>query len=217
MYTVSEENYIKSIYHLQQGNKSVLTNDLANALQTKPASVTDMLKKLQAKKLLDYEKYYGVKLTGTGKKLALAIIRRHRLWEFFLVEHLKFGWDEVHEIAEQLEHVQSLALTDKLDAYMNFPRFDPHGDPIPDNTGKMEVQPLVGLVQVKPGQKAIIAAIGEQSSDLFEMMKHKRMAIGTELVVVQTFAYDKSLELDIEGRHETVSRMLAGNIYVKEI
>lgn len=218
MFTVSEENYIKGIYHLQQHNKSVTTNELAESLQTKPASVTDMLKKLQAKKLLEYERYYGVKLTAEGKKLALSVIRRHRLWEYFLVNHLEFGWDEVHEIAEQLEHVQSLQLADKLDAFMGFPRFDPHGDPIPDSKGRMEVQPQINLLQLPVGQQAEICAVGSQQTSLLEMLRSKQLHIGTRLEVKQRFSFDNSLEIKI-GRQAAfnISELLARHLFVKTI
>src|ERR1043166_5061225 len=136
-YSASKENYIKAIYHLQQDQSSVSTNALAQALQTKAASVTDMLKKLKTQKLLQYEKYKGVKLTNEGRRVAIHIIRKHRLWEFFLVHKLGFGWEEVHEIAEELEHITSKKLIDRLEEYLDFPQADPHGDPIPDGQGRM--------------------------------------------------------------------------------
>ena len=136
-YTISEENYIKTIFHLQKEASQVSTTELAGALQTKPASITDMMKKLKQKKLINYKPYYGFRLSAEGKRVALGIIRRHRLWEFFLAEKLDFKWDEVHDIAEQLEHVSSKKLTDKLDAFLGYPKFDPHGDPIPDQFGNM--------------------------------------------------------------------------------
>ena len=216
MYTVSEENYIKSIYHLQQHARNVTTNELADRLNTKPASVTDMLKKLQAKKLLDYEKYYGVKLTPEGKKLALDVIRRHRLWENFLVNHLKFGWDEVHEIAEQLEHVQSVSLTDKLDAFMDFPRFDPHGDPIPDSKGKMEILHQVNLMQLPVGQLAEISAVGSQHSELLEMLRLKNLQIGSTVKVMQRYSFDQSVEVEINKQpSQSLSVQLAKQLFVK--
>jgi DtxR family Mn-dependent transcriptional regulator len=216
MYTVAEENYIKSIFHLQQHAKNVTTNQLADRLQTKPASVTDMLKKLQAKKLLQYEKYYGVRLTTDGRKLALDVIRRHRLWENFLVHHLHFGWDEVHEIAEQLEHVQSPLLTDKLDAFMDFPRFDPHGDPIPDNKGKMETIKQVSLLQLPVGEQAEICAVGSQQSSLLEMLKNKDLQMGSKVKVTQRYAFDRSVELIINGRKpQSISEQLARQLFVK--
>ncbi len=134
-YTETEENYIKGIVHLQKQTAQVSTQDVSGSLQTAPASVTDMLKKLKAKKLLNYKPYHGFRLSAEGNRVALGIIRRHRLWEFFLADKLDFQWDEVHEVAEQLEHVSSLKLIEKLDAYLGYPKLDPHGDPIPDHNG----------------------------------------------------------------------------------
>src|SRR6187399_1233365 len=128
MLSLTEENYLKAIYHLSDGgSKAVLTNELAEAMNTKAASVTDMIKKLSQKQLITYEKYYGVNVTGTGKAEALQVIRKHRLWETFLVQKLAFSWDEVHEVAEQLEHIHSIPLIDKLDEFLGFPKTDPHG------------------------------------------------------------------------------------------
>jgi DtxR family Mn-dependent transcriptional regulator len=134
-YTETEENYIKAIFHLQKQTAQVSTQELSGSLQTKPASVTDMLKKLKTKRLINYKPYHGFRLSAEGNRVALGIIRRHRLWEFFLSEKLDFNWDEVHEVAEQLEHVSSQKLIEKLDAYLGFPKLDPHGDPIPDQDG----------------------------------------------------------------------------------
>ena len=216
MYTVSEENYIKSIYHLQQNARNVSTNELAERLRTKPASVTDMLKKLKGKNLLDYEKYYGVKLTPEGRKLALEVIRRHRLWENFLVNHLQFNWDEVHDIAEQLEHVQSSMLADKLDAYMDFPRFDPHGDPIPDSKGKMETMNQVNLLQLPVGQVAEICAVGSQQTELLEMLRNKKLQMGTTVSITRRYSFDNSVELIINKQApQSISGQLAGQLFVK--
>lgn len=216
MFSVSEENYIKGIYHLQQHNRNVTTNELAESMKTKPASVTDMLKKLKAKSLLDYERYYGVKLTPEGRKLALSVIRRHRLWEVFLVSHLKFGWDEVHEIAEQLEHVQSHKLTDKLDEFMGFPRFDPHGDPIPDQKGRMETQQQVNLLLFPLNKPAEICAVTDQSNELLEMLRLKKLQIGVRLEVRQRFRFDNSIELSMEGQPLfSISEQLARHLFVK--
>jgi DtxR family Mn-dependent transcriptional regulator len=218
MFTVSEENYIKAIFHLQQHARNVTTNELAERLQTKPASVTDMLKKLKAKKLLEYERYYGVKLTAEGKKLALEIVRRHRLWEYFLVNHLEFGWDEVHEIAEQLEHVQSNALANKLDAFMNFPRFDPHGDPIPDSKGKLHQQQQVNLLQLPVGETAVICAVGSQQSELLEMLRLKNLQMGTSIRLLQRFSFDNSVEISIKGQAAfSISEQLAKELFVKTV
>jgi DtxR family transcriptional regulator, Mn-dependent transcriptional regulator len=139
MLSYTEENYLKAIYHLAAGGaKAVLTNEIADSMNTKAASVTDMIKKLSTKNFISYEKYYGVKITRQGKTEALTIIRKHRLWETFLVQKLHFSWDEVHEIAEQLEHIQSPLLIEKLDEFLNYPKADPHGEPIPDRNGKVK-------------------------------------------------------------------------------
>lgn len=216
MYTIAEENYIKGIYHLGQFKKTVSTNALAGRLQTKAASVTDMLKKLQAKQILNYEPYYGVSLTKLGHQIALGIIRRHRLWEYFLVNRLQFGWDEVHEIAEQLEHIQSEKLTEKLDQYLNFPRFDPHGDPIPDKKGKMFIQNQISLKDLPANQETEICAVNSQSPELLEMLHQKNLRIGVRLEIIRRFGFDGSLEISIEGQPSfNISHQLAGHLMVK--
>lgn len=218
MYTISEENYIKSIYHLQQHNRNVTTNELALKLDTKPASVTDMLKKLKAKKLLAYEKYYGVQLTAEGKKLALGIVRRHRLWEYFLVQHLKFGWSEVHEIAEQLEHIQSPMLVERLDVFLGEPRFDPHGDPIPDGKGKMENQHRISLLLVEKGTHAEICAVGNQTPELLAMLDARQLFIGTPLLVKNKYPFDNSIEISTAAMPLlNISEQLASQLFVKII
>ena len=217
MFTISEENYIKGIYHLQGENEAVTTNKLAERLQTKAASVTDMLKKLQTKKLLQYQPYYGVLLTKEGLALALEVIRRHRLWEYFLVHHLQFGWDEVHEIAEQLEHVQSQPLTNKLDAFLQYPRFDPHGDPIPDSKGKMQAQQQINLTHWPLGKMAEICAVGNQQTDLLELLRKKNLEIGTHIQITQRFSFDNSLEITIGQQPPfSISEQLAQQIFVKK-
>lgn len=217
MYSVAEENYIKSIYHLQQHDDNVTTNELADRLRTKPASVTDMLKKLEAKRLLTYEKYYGCRLTAKGRKLALAIIRRHRLWEYFLSEKLGFGWEEVHEIAEQLEHVQSPALTEKLDAFLGHPQFDPHGDPIPDGEGRMAAQTHVPLQEWPLATAGMVSAVTGQQAGLLEILDRKQLGIGTVLTVQQVYAFDGSLDLLLaNGQLVNVSGQLARHLLIKK-
>lgn len=217
-FTSSEENYIKSIYHLQHTNALVTTNDLATRLSTKAASVSDMLKKLKTKKLLNYEPYQGFTLSTEGKKVALDIVRKHRLWEYFLVNNLEFGWDEVHNIAEELEHIKSPALIKKLDAYLNFPRFDPHGDPIPDVNGKMEVIKQVNLTDLEPRRKAEVSAVGSQSTELLELLKHRNIGIGTVLEVIKKFAFDNSIEIKIKKLPAfSISMQLAQTLFVKPL
>jgi len=217
-FSVTEENYIKAIYHLQQADGNVSTNEVAKELNTKPASVTDMLKKLKQKKILNYEKYQGFRLSSDGKKIALGIVRKHRLWEYFLVEKLQFGWDEVHEVAEELEHISSKKLIDKLDAFLEHPKFDPHGDPIPDVNGKMAAQPQINLMDLPLNQLAEVSMVGSQGTELLELLKHKNIAMGTKLEVKKKFAFDNSIEIKIKGQNAfTISQQLAQALFVKTV
>lgn len=217
-FSIAEENYIKAIWHLQQNDNNVTTNELAAELHTKPASVTDMLKRLKEKKLLNYEPYYGVKLNADGKKLALNIIRKHRLWEYFLVEKLKFNWDEVHAIAEELEHVSSRELIERLDNFLGSPRFDPHGDPIPDHSGKMESVNQISLHELKENTLAVVTGVGDQSTGLLELLNKKKINIGTQLEIKQRNSYDASIEIKIGNRPLiTLSEQLAKKIFVKPV
>lgn len=215
-FSTSEENYIKAIYHLQKEDGTVTTNELARELKTRPASVTDMMKKLKAKKLLHYEAYQGFRLSNEGRKVALNIIRRHRLWEFFLAEKLKFSWDEVHEVAEDLEHVSSKKLIDKLDEFLGFPRVDPHGDPIPDPDGKIETSRQVSLQDLPLNRPAVVSHVSDQSTEILELLRHKNIRIGTRLEVKRKFDFDHSMEVKM-GRQPifTISEQLAKNIFVK--
>jgi DtxR family Mn-dependent transcriptional regulator len=215
-YSTSEENYIKAIFHLQESNETVSTNALAQELLTRPASVTDMMKKLKTKKLIHYQPYQGFRLNSEGKKVALGIIRRHRLWEYFLSEKLKFEWDEVHEVAEELEHVSSKKLIDKLDEYLGYPRFDPHGDPIPDMHGKMEDIERISLADLPLHTHAEVCHVGNQSTEMLEVLRHKNIAIGTKLEAKRKFDFDNSVEIKIRQQGTvTISEQLAKNIFVK--
>ena len=215
-FTITEENYIKAIFHLQQGEGTVSTNELAAELHTKAASVTDMLKKLKTKKLLSYERYKGVRLSAEGKKLALAVVRKHRLWEYFLVDTLQFGWDEVHEVAEELEHISSKKLVEKLDAFLGHPKFDPHGDPIPDSHGKMAVQQHINLIDLAVNKAAEVSGVGSQSTELLELLKHKNIGIGTKLEVKRKFSFDHSIEIKLKNQNPfTISQQLAQALFVK--
>ncbi|QEC67092.1 metal-dependent transcriptional regulator [Panacibacter ginsenosidivorans] len=217
-FTATEENYIKNIYHLQQATGYTTTNELAAAIRARPASITDMLKKLKTKKIINYEPYKEFQLSTQGKKIALGIIRKHRLWEFFLVEKLQFGWDEVHEVAEELEHITSKLLIEKLDAFLDHPRFDPHGDPIPDSNGKMSLQQQVNLLSVEFNTPAEVTSVGNQSTELLEVLKHKNIHIGTMLEVKKKFSFDNSLELKIRNQPAvTISEQLARSLFVKPV
>ncbi len=215
-YSTSEENYIKAIFHLQDADGTVTTNELAAELNSKPASITDMLKKLKAKKLVHYQAYHGFRLTNEGKKVALIIIRRHRLWEYFLAEKLKFSWEEVHAVAEDLEHVSSKKLIDKLDEFLGFPRFDPHGDPIPDSNGKIETSKQVSLRDLPFNKIATVCHVSDQSSEMLELLGHKKIGIGTKLEVKRKFSFDNSLEIKIRQQQPiNISEQLSNNIFAK--
>jgi len=215
-YSSSKENYLKAIFHLQQEHTSVSTNSLAEALQTKAASVTDMLKKLKLQKLLQYEKYKGVKLTAEGRKVAVHIVRKHRLWEFFLVQKLNFGWEEVHEIAEELEHISSRKLIDRLEEFLGFPQADPHGDPIPDVQGRMPPGRQINLADLPVNTVSTISNIGDQSAQIMELLNHKNIRIGSKIEVKRKFSFDNSLEIKLRSQAAfTISGYLAKNLFVK--
>lgn len=215
-YSTSKENYLKAIFHLQHEHTSVSTNALAQALQTKAASVTDMLKKLKTQKLLQYEKYKGVKLTAEGRKVAVLIIRKHRLWEYFLVQKLGFGWEEVHEIAEELEHITSKKLIDRLEEYLDFPQADPHGDPIPDGHGRIPVSKQINLAELPVNIISTLSNIGDQSVEIMELLNHKNLRIGTRIEVKRKFSFDNSLEIKLRNQSAfTISEHLAKNLFVK--
>jgi len=200
---------------LQQQDESVTTNALAEALQTKPASVTDMLKKLKTQKLLQYEKYRGVKLTPEGKKLAVQIIRKHRLWEYFLVEKLQFGWEEVHDIAEELEHISSKKLIDRLDEFLDFPKADPHGDPIPDVNGKIPSMQQSAISDLPVNSSGIVNGISDQSAEMLELLKHKNIQLGTRLDIKRKFEVDGSVEIKIRNQQPVnISEHVAKNVLI---
>jgi DtxR family Mn-dependent transcriptional regulator len=214
-FSTSEENYLKTIFHLQTKDDNVTTNELAEKLHTRPASITDMMKKLKTRKLVNYQPYQGFRLTPEGKKVALSIIRRHRLWEYFLAEKLKFSWDEVHEVAEQLEHVSNKKLIDKLDGYLAFPKFDPHGDPIPDTNGKMETGKQINLSALPVNKPAKVCFIANQSELLVEHLNEKKINIGASIIIKRKFSFDDSLEIKLDNKLLTISNQLAKNIFVK--
>ena len=214
-FTTSEENYIKRIYHLQQETGLVNTNSLAAEMQTRAASVTDMLKKLKGKKLLQYEKYKGFKLNETGKKAALDVVRKHRLWEFFLVEKLKFDWDKVHPIAEELEHISSSELVQRLDNFLGNPSFDPHGDPIPDKDGKIPVINQQNLSAIPLNKNVTVSSVSNQTVQMLEMLKHYNIALGTQLTVLKKFDFDGSLEIKVVKQINCIiSEQVAKNVFV---
>ncbi len=216
-YSASKENHLKSIFHLQHEQGIVTTNALAAALQTRPASVTDMLKKLKDQKLLLYERYKGFKLNNEGKKAAIQVIRKHRLWEYFLVKKLQFGWDEVHEIAEEMEHISSKKLIDRLDAFLGFPDTDPHGDPIPDSTGKFSQTKQPSLSEMPLNKIVRVSGIARQTTEMLELLQYNHIGLGTRLEIRKKFPFDESLEVKIRNRPPvTISAQVAKNILVKD-
>jgi len=215
-YSTSEENYLKAIFHLQAEEGTVSTSGLAAHLHTRPASVTDMMKKLAAKKLLHYKPYYGFSLTAEGKKIALSVIRRHRLWEYFLSEKLAFGWEEVHGIAEELEHVSSKKLIDKLDAFLGFPQFDPHGDPIPDSRGKLALDDAINLADLSLNEPAVITGVRDQSKPALDELAQKNITLGTRIEIKKRSPYDHSLQVRLHNRNTTITGQLARHLYVKK-
>jgi len=216
-FSASKENHLKAIFHLQHEQGIVTTNALAAALQTRPASVTDMLKKLKEQKLLIYERYKGFRLNNEGKKAAIQVIRKHRLWEYFLVKKLQFGWDEVHEIAEELEHISSKKLVDRLDAFLGFPDTDPHGDPIPDSQGRFLPRRQISLSELPLNKVVQVSAIASQTTEMLELLQHKNIRLGTRLEVRKKFPFDNSLEVKIRNRPPvTLSAQVAKNVMVKD-
>jgi DtxR family transcriptional regulator, Mn-dependent transcriptional regulator len=213
----AEENYLKAIFKIaEKEGTPVLTNSIAADMQTTAASVTDMLKRLSEKQLVDYERYRGVTLTNAGSRLATALIRKHRLWEVFLLEKLGFSWDEVHDMAEQLEHIHGDELVNRLDKFLGFPRFDPHGDPIPDAEGRWQPLPQVLLATLQGGQKGHITGVQDHSTTFLQYLGQVGIALGTEIELLERIAYDQSVRVRIGGLSESVlSEKVAQNLFVR--
>lgn len=215
MHSYTEENYLKSIYHLLLSKDSATTNEIAAAIGTKAASVTDMLKKLAEKKLINYTRYQGVSLTAQGKTSALVIVRKHRLWEYFLVEKLKFKWDEVHEMAEELEHITSVKLIDRLDEFMGCPLFDPHGDPIPDAQGNISAnESLQPALLLSKGQCAKIAGVTDHSAAFLQYLEKSQLTLGQTITVTEVSNYDLSVTVQTSNKEFNISHEVAKNILV---
>jgi DtxR family Mn-dependent transcriptional regulator len=214
--TISEENYLKVIYHLSLVSpKGVNTNAIAGMLDTKASSVTDMLKKLADKDLVAYKKYQGVTLTENGTLTAKMIVRKHRLWEVFLVDKLSFSWDEVHEIAEELEHIKSEKLINKLDSFLNYPAFDPHGDPIPNQKGeitKLQKQ-LLSEVDLNVAYKCV--GVKDSSPEFLQYLDKQQIALGSTFKVIEKESFDDTLLVEINNNKITISNKIASNLYVQ--
>lgn len=216
MQSFTEENYLKEIYKLQeQSGDTVANSDLAKALDVHSASVTDMLKKMSKKKLINYEKSKGFRLTEKGKQIALSIIRKHRLWEVFLLEKLGFGWDEVHEIAEQLEHIQSESLINRLDSYLGHPKADPHGDPIPNANGVLVKTKAVLLSEMKKDQSGKFTGVIDHSAAFLSYLDKIGIALGDTIKIKSIEDYDNSITLQLRGKNEiVVSPKVANSLLV---
>ncbi|RTY95999.1 metal-dependent transcriptional regulator [Flavobacterium sp. GT3R68] len=216
--TFSEENYLKTIYHLTTiSDAEVSTNAIAEMMETKASSVTDMLKKLSEKDLINYKKYQGVSLTANGMLAAKMIVRKHRLWEVFLVEKLDFTWDEVHDVAEQLEHIKSEKLINKLDDFLGNPTEDPHGDPIPDMNGriiKIEKQLLSELTE---NQRGICVGVKDTSSEFLKYLDKQEIALGSKIEIISKESFDLSLKIKVDTKDLTISNKIASNLFVKII
>ena len=216
MRTSSEEDYLKAIYALSYNNKGASTNALANHLNMKASSITDMLKKLSDKGWVNYEKYKGASLNVDGKIIALSIVRKHRLWETFLVNKLNFKWDEVHEIAEQLEHIKSNELVDRLDDFLGNPKFDPHGDPIPNKYHELtDSRKRSYLSEVEINKDVIIIGVKDSSAQLLQYLEKENMILGKNIIVLEIHDFDKSLRISINGKELNISERVAQNVLVQ--
>lgn len=216
MFTFSEENYLKAIYHLEQTHLSgVSTNALAKEMETKASSATDMIKKLSEKKLINYKKYQGFKLGKLGKETAIAIIRKHRLWEVFLVEKLNFSWDEVHEVAEQLEHIKSEKLTNKLDQFLEYPKTDPHGDPIPDKDGNFPKIAKRLLSECQEGDVGIFIGVKDSSPIFLRFLDKNNICINAHIKILQKEEFDLSLKIEVNKITTMVSHKTASSLYLQ--
>ena len=217
MFTLSEENYLKAIYHLESGSeKGISTNAIAKRLETKASSATDMIKKLSEKEVVLYKKYQGVTLTDFGKKTAANIVRKHRLWEVFLVERLNFSWDEVHEVAEQLEHIKSPKLINQLDALLGFPTHDPHGDPIPDKDGNVNAVDKILLANLTKNERGVCVGVHDSSSEFLRFLDKKGITLGKEITVLEKEDFDDSLLIEIDAEKLSISKKIANNLYIQK-
>ena len=210
------ENYLKCIFSLEkEGKKGVSTNAIAERLETQAPSVTDMLKKLSAKGLVNYKKYQGASLTEEGRRIAVDIIRRHRLWEVFLVEKLDFGWDEVHEVAEELEHIESDQLIKRLDAFLGHPALDPHGDPIPDAEGIFrDKRKKVSVLSMEKGMSGVVVGVNDTSVEFLQYLDSIGLALGYRIEVLERYSFDQSMKIQAESQELQISQQVARNLLI---
>lgn len=214
----TEENYLKAIYKIsEREEKPVSTNAVSQEMQTTAASVTDMLQRLSQKELIHYEKYRGVTLTDSGERVAKDLLRKHRLWEVFLVEKLAFSWDEVHDLAEQLEHIHSQQLVDRLDQFLGNPKFDPHGDPIPDAEGNIVYRKQIALSGMDEGEAGIVVGVQDSDASFLQFLDRMGLVLGTRLEILEHFPYDHSVKIRQEGGKEMIlSEKVSQNLYIKK-
>lgn len=216
MQSHTEENYLKIIYLLSTEGVSVQTNAIAERIHTKAASVTDMIRKLAEKGFVNYVKYQGVTLTAKGNAAALNIVRKHRLWEVFLVDKLNFKWDEVHEVAEELEHIKSALLIERLDAFLEYPKSDPHGDPIPDKNGQFSAQSLIKLNKLSIGQLGTISGVSEHSTPFLRLLEKLGLTLGKKIEIVDHIDFDGSMQLTVDSENINISREVAQHILITQ-
>lgn len=214
-----EENYLKYIYQLgETQNGIVKTNDLAYKLEHSAASVTDMLKRLSDKKLVSYKKYYGVSLTKIGQQIAIQVMRKHRLWETFLAKNLKFTWDKIHDIAEQLEHIQSDELVDKMDEYLGYPKFDPHGDPISDKQGNILVPNVICLTDAKLKKLYILQNVNDDSASFLKYLNKIQLQLNDKIKIIEKEEFDETMLIIVNDKRQiTISNDAAQNMFVKSV
>jgi DtxR family Mn-dependent transcriptional regulator len=214
----TEENYLKAIFKIsEKTGRNASTNAIAKAMDTSAASVTDMLNRLAKKELINYEKYKGVTLTEAGGSIATSLIRKHRLWEVFMVDKLNFSWDEVHEVAEQLEHIKSDELVLRLNDFLGKPKFDPHGDPIPDEEGNFAFRKQVLLSELQPGEEGVIVGVQDHSSQFLQYLDQMKLVLGVTVNVIERYEYDESLKVKVNnrGKQFTLSKKVCQNLFVQ--
>jgi len=212
----TEENYLKTIYHYATTqHKEIPTNALAKALNTSPAAVTDMVQKLYEKGLVVYQKYQGVNISEVGKSHALQVIRKNLLWKVFLVEKLKFGWDEVNDVAEQLEHIQSPLLLQRLDDFLGNPMYSPHGQPIPDVQGERTYKVRVVLTNMEAGSSGIVSAVKEGTPQFLQYLSKRGIYLGAQISVIEKIAFDQSMDISIDHLPKVnISQKVSDNILI---
>ena len=216
MNSLTEENYLKAIFHLLDSENQVTVNELSKFLQIKMPSVNSMMKKFADKNWVIYETYKPIKVTELGRKEAAIVVRKHRLTEMFLVEKMGFGWENVHEIAEQIEHIQSDLFFDKMDEILNHPKFDPHGEPIPDKDGNIIAQDLKKLSNCKAGEKVLFTAVTDSDDDFLSFLNSKNLELGKKIEILEIENYDQSMIVKVNGVKKTLSKLVSTKILVKE-